>query len=128
RRAGEGRGNIKHTSGPQRRPPTWGGLNSGGGGAIVPEGPTPEGSTSRFSLNCTATGACQLGPVFTAGSNFDCTATGCRFGTPLEIPNPMSAPLTTCVMNTWAASASGTVNRTDGTSLTSVPLISDIYT
>jgi hypothetical protein len=107
---------------------TCGGLNIGGGSAIVPEGPTPDGSTSRFSLNCPAAGACQLGPVFTAGSNFDCTATGCRFGTPLEIPNPMSAPLTTCVMNTWSASATGTVNRTDGTSVTSVPLISDIYT
>ena len=104
-----------------------GGLNIGGGGAIVPEGQTPDGSTSRFSLNCDGTGACQLGPVFTAGPKFDCTAAGCRFGTPLEIPNPRAPTLTTCVMNTWSADASGTVNRNDGTSVTGVPLISDIY-
>jgi hypothetical protein len=121
-------GNIKDITNTVLKPLTCGGLNIGGGSAIVPEGPTPDGSTSRFSLNCDATGACALGPVFTAGSNFDCTAPGCRFGTPLEIPNPMSAPLTTCVMNTWAASASGTVNRADGTSITTVPLNSDIYT
>ena len=43
--------------------PSCGGLNIGGGGAIVPEGQTPDGSTSRFSLNCDGTGACQLGPT-----------------------------------------------------------------
>src|SRR5262249_23233136 len=33
---------------------TCGGLNIGGGGALVPEGPIPDGSTSRFGLSCTA--------------------------------------------------------------------------
>ena len=30
-----------------------GGLNIGGGGSVIPEGPTPDGSISRFALECT---------------------------------------------------------------------------
>jgi hypothetical protein len=105
---------------------TCGGLNIGGGGSIVAEGPTPDGSISRFSLSCAGT-SCTLGStstpptVNTAGP--DCTDTGCNFGTPLPIPN---AGLSTCVLNTWTAPASGTVDLTAGTSTTNVPLQSHV--
>src|SRR5262249_38115839 len=109
---------------------TCGGLNIGGGGSVVAEGPIPDGSISRFALSCTGS-SCTIGPtsttppVNTAGP--DCTATGCNFGTPLPIPNPAAPALTTCVLNTWSAPASGTLDLASGTSPTSVPLSSDVY-
>src|SRR5262249_55193656 len=99
----------------------------------VPEGPTPDGSTSRFTLSCPDSGPCTLGPTTRAGTTpsgavFDCTNTGCKFGTPLEIPLPDPArPLTTCLQTTWSGPASGAVDPTDGASATSVPLFSDVY-
>jgi hypothetical protein len=109
---------------------TCGGLNIGGGQSIVPEGPTPDGSISRFALNCVGP-ACNIGPTSTAppvnSAVPDCTDTGCNFGTPLPIPNPTIPNITTCVLNTWSAPASGTLDLAAGTSSTSVPLNSDIY-
>ncbi|HKB37742.1 MAG TPA: hypothetical protein VKD72_14945 [Gemmataceae bacterium] len=109
---------------------TCGGLNIGGGSSLVAEGPTPDGSISRFALSCTGS-FCTIGPtssappVDTAGP--DCTDTGCNFGTPLPIPNPMIPVISTCVLNTWSAPASGTLDLTSGTSSTNVALTSDIY-
>src|SRR5262249_38162760 len=40
---------------------TCGGLNIGGGSSIVPEGPTPDGSSSLFALSCTGS-SCMIGP------------------------------------------------------------------
>ncbi len=109
---------------------TCGGLNIGGGGSVVAEGPTPDGSVSRFSLSCTGN-SCTIGPtnavppVNTGGP--DCTDVGCNFGTPLPIPNPAIPSLTTCVHNTWASPASGTLDLGTGVSSTNVNLTSDIY-
>jgi hypothetical protein len=109
---------------------TCGGLNIGGGSDLVPEGPIPDGSTSRFALSCTGS-SCTIGPtsttppVNTAGP--DCTTTGCNFGTPLPIPNPSIPTLSTCVLNTWSAAASGTLDLAGGTSSTNVALSSDVY-
>ena len=110
---------------------TCGGLNLGGGASIIPEGPTPDGSISRFSLSC-------AGPNCTVGSTAvsppintpdpDCTATGCNFGTPLPIPNPLAGgSLTVCVLNTWSSNASGTLDLSSGASVMNVPLSSDTY-
>ncbi len=123
-------GTTRNGSGDVIKDLTCGGLNIGGGQSVVPEGPTPDGSVSRFAIDCTGLN-CNIGPtstvppVNTAGP--DCTNTGCNFGTPLPIPNPLLQVLTTCVLNTWAAPASGTLNLATGTSTTSVPLASDIY-
>jgi hypothetical protein len=119
---------------------TCGGLNIGGGGSLVGEGPTPDGSTSLFALSCAAGGACDggcagsicnIGPTSTApplnSTAPDCTTTGCFFGTPLPIPNPALPSLTTCALNTWASPASGTLDLSTGASSTSVPLNSDVY-
>jgi hypothetical protein len=107
---------------------TCGGLNIGGGASLVPEGPIPDGSISRFALSCTGR-SCTIGPtssappVNTAGP--DCTDTGCNFGTPLPIPIPVTG-VTTCVLNIWSAPASGTLDLCGGTSM-NVALNSDIY-
>ncbi len=109
---------------------TCGGLNIGGGGSVVAEGPTPDGSVSRFAISCTGN-SCTISPtsvappVNTAGP--DCTDVGCNFGTPLPIPNPGIPSLTTCVHNTWASPASGTLDLGTGVSTTNVNLTSDIY-
>jgi hypothetical protein len=109
---------------------TCGGLNIGGGGSIVPEDPTPDGSTSRFALSCTGS-ICNIGPTSTApplnSTAPDCTNTGCNFGTPLPIPNPFDPSLSLCMLNTWSAPASGTLNLSSGASKMNVPLSSDVY-
>lgn len=102
---------------------TCGGLNIGGGLSTVGEGPTPDGSTNRFTLSC-AGSSCTIGPVLQDGSSYDCTNTGCRFGTPLPIPNALSPGLSTCVANTFAAPASGTLDTSTGISSVSVSLTS----
>jgi hypothetical protein len=109
---------------------TCGGLNIGGGASIIPEGPTPDGSISRFSISCCGPG-CTIGPTSTAPAvnvaGPDCTDMGCNFGTPLPIPNTVIPSLTVCVLNTWSAAASGTLDLSTGASSTNVPLISDNY-
>ena len=124
-------GNTKDGSNATIKSLTCGGLNLGGGASIIPEGPTPDGSISRYALNCVGA-SCTIGPtsavpaVNTGGP--DCTDTGCNFGTPLPIPNPTIPSITTCVMNTWSAPATGTLDLSTGSSSTNVPLISDVYT
>jgi hypothetical protein len=44
---------------------TCGGLNIGGGSSLLPEGPTPDGSQSRFDLSCSGS-ACSITPFTTA--------------------------------------------------------------
>src|SRR5262245_40802554 len=109
---------------------TCGGLSIGGGASIIPEGPTPDGSISRFGLDCTGTSctivASSTPPVVNVAGP-DCTDTGCNFGTPLPIPNPSIPGITSCVLNTWSAPASGTLDLATGTSVTNVPLKSDTY-
>src|SRR5262249_33647463 len=90
---------------------TGGGLSIGAGASLIPEGPTPDGSQSRFSLSCTGA-SCNIGPTSTApatnSADPDCTNTGCNFGTPLPIPNPTIPGITSCVLNTWNAPARST--------------------
>jgi hypothetical protein len=85
-------------------------LSLGGGISQVPDNTTPPGSTNRFSLSC-AGPSCTVGSVATATSAFDCSNTGCLFGTPLPISN---AGLSVCVTNTFSAPASGTLNTGSG--------------
>jgi hypothetical protein len=119
-------GTAKRANGTVAKNLTCGGLNLGGGGSIIAEGATPAGSISRFSLSC-AGPSCTIGstssvpPANTAGP--DCTNTGCNFGTPLPIVN---GALSTCVGNTWASPANGTLNLTTGVASLNVPLSSFI--
>ena len=111
---------------------TCGGLNIGGGSSIVAEGPTPDGSQSRFMLSCAdLKSVCSILPYAPApavnSADPDCSTTGCNFGTPLPIPNPSIPTLTTCVLNTFEEPASGTLDLTSGASTTNVKLVSDTY-
>src|SRR5262249_29180027 len=87
-----------------------GNLSIGGGLSTVPNNVTPPGSTNRFGLSCTGS-SCTVQPVASAGVDFDCTATGCAFGTPLPIAN---GGLTVCVTNTFSQPVSGTLNTATG--------------
>jgi hypothetical protein len=89
---------------------TCGGLSLGGGGATVPEGPTPDGSTNRFAADCSGT-TCTLSAFPVGTASFDCSNTGCSFGTPLPIVN---AGLSTCVDNKFSAPANGTLDTSTG--------------
>src|SRR5262245_10179547 len=111
---------------------TCGGLNIGGGGSTIQAGPTPDGSTNRFQVSCAdVNSGCTLKAYSTApavnSAAPDCTVTGCNFGTPLEIPNPGLPNLTTCVLNSFAQDASGTLSLMDLASSTNVSLISDTF-
>jgi hypothetical protein len=108
---------------------TCGGLNIGGGVSTVPEGPTPDGSQSRFRLSCKdLNSVCSILPYTTPpavnSADPDCSTKGCNFGTPLPIPN---GALSTCVLDTFEEDASGTLDLTSGKSLTNVKLVSDTY-
>jgi hypothetical protein len=106
---------------------TCGGLNIGGGDSTNPEGPTPDGSTSRYGLTCNGS-ACAVGatstmpPANSAGP--DCTDTGCNFGTPVPIPNSGNS---TCVLNTFSAPASGTLDLSTGAASFNVALNSHVF-
>src|SRR5262249_5562432 len=95
-----------------------------------PGGLFPEAPPGRFALRCRASSSPIGPPPPPPPSNPagpDCTATGCNFGTPLPIPNPSIPSLSTCVLNTWSAAASGTLDLAGGTSSTNVALSSDVY-
>jgi hypothetical protein len=109
-----------------------GGLNIGGGSSTVPEGPTPDGSQSRFMLSCAdLNSVCGISPFTTQPrlntADPDCSDVGCNFGTPLPIPNAGTPVLSTCVLNTFQTAASGTLNLVTGASSTNVALVSDTY-
>src|SRR5262249_53483949 len=90
----------------------------------------PDGPRARSPLTSPAA-SCTTGPPSTApattSADPDCTNTGCNFGTPLPIPNPTIPGITSCVLNTWNAAASGTLDLSTGASQTAVPLNSDTY-
>jgi len=124
-------GDIRGTDDGVIRNLTCGGLNIGGGQSTVLEGPVPAGSISRFRVQCPNGDAecpdstCTIGPVPAASGLVDCSDTGCRFGTPLPIEN---GGLSTCVLNTFAAPVSGTMNLSTGTTENlAVSLNSEIY-
>jgi len=101
-----------------------GGLNIGGGGSTVPEGPTPAGAPTRFNASCGG-GICSLTARTAAqdGGPNSCTDTGCNFGTFLSIPN---GGLSTCVHNTFAMPGSASLDTTTGAFSGSVPLSSAV--
>lgn len=104
-----------------------GGLDIGGGLSIVAEGPVPDGSVNRFVAtcdgdNCEISASNCAGPL-TGGGSFNCTTTGCFFGTPLPIPGPPA----TCVINSFKAPAFGSVNKATGEAIITMPLNAQTY-
>src|SRR5262249_33005995 len=110
-------GTTQDGSGATIKSLTCGGLDIGGGSSIIPEGPTPDGSISRFSINCCGPG-CTIGPTSTAPAvnvaGPDCTGVGCHFGTPLPLRNPSSPGLSVCGLTTGSAAPGGTLDLPRG--------------
>ncbi len=123
-------GSVRDGAGNEIKPLTCGGLNIGGGASAISEASVPDGSTSRFTLDC-ANLTCTIGPTSerpaSNSAEPDCSAPGCNFGTPLPIPNAVVSALSVCVLNTWSAAASGTLDLATGAATTNVPLVSDVY-
>src|SRR5215471_7368655 len=108
-----------------------GGLSIGGGGSIVPEGPTPPGSASLYHLDCAlpSGGPCAVSATKTAptGIDADCTDSGCFFGTPLPVANTTVPPLSTCVVNTLSKPVTGTLDLDTGDATLNVSLNSHVF-
>ena len=108
------------------------GLYFGGGqnGVPIPVAIPDQGrAVSKIAACDLPTNTATVGPATSAdtGSNLTCTDTGCFFGAPLAVPNAMTIPLSTCVLNQLAAGVSGTVNCSTGVSNVSAPLTSLIF-
>ena len=83
----------------------------GGGGSLVALFPTPvpDNGKSLTKVSCCKGTSLTLANLTSSdtGSNRNCTSTGCLFGPPLPIPNPISVPASTCVILTVAQNATG---------------------
>lgn len=107
-----------------------GGLYIGGGGNTVPLPIVTPDVTSSVTKILSCTGAvATLGPSTSTetGDKHQCSDIGCFFGGPLPIPNAGSTPTSTCVINTVAAPASGTLDCDAGTADIDLPLLSEIF-
>ncbi len=107
-----------------------GGLYFGGGDNSVPlPAITPNHSTSITKItSCTGQTATLGASTSTeVGTDRTCSDVGCFFGGPLPIPNTNSTPTSTCVINTVAVAASGTLDCEFGTSEVDLPLTSEIF-
>ena len=106
------------------------GLYTGGGGQSVPlPYALPDlGNAVTAVTGCAADVVTVGGTSSTAtGSIKNCTNPGCRFGAPLTVPNPITTPVSVCVVNEVATAPSGTVNCANGATSISLPLSSEIF-
>ena len=90
----------------------------------MPEGLIPDGATNRVLVGSCAGSVCTLAATSSGGGGIDCTDVGCNFGPPLPIPN---GGLSTCVVNTFAGSGSGSIDKSTGDLTLSVPLSSHVF-
>jgi len=123
-------GSIVNADGTQFDTLDCGGLYFGGGQNSVPlPAITPDFSTSVTKvLSCTGQTATLGASTSTeTGDDLRCSDIGCFFGGPLPIPNPASPPTSTCVINSVAAPASGTLDCASGAAQIDLPLNSEIY-
>jgi len=123
-------GNFLTAAGAQYDTLDCGGLYFGGGGNSVPlPAVTPNNSNSITKITgCVGQTATLGGSTSTeTGNDLFCSSPGCFFGGPLPIPNPASTPTSTCVINTVASAASGTLDCAAGTAAVNLPLNSEIF-
>ena len=123
-------GNFQNTDGTQFDTLDCGGLYFGGGQNSVPLPAITPDFTSSITKVASCTGQTATLAAATqadTGSNLDCSDVGCFFGGPLPIPNPSSPPTSTCVINSVAAPASGTLNCQSGATQIDLPLNSEIF-
>lgn len=123
-------GEFTHFSGSQFDTLDCGGLYFGGGQNSVPlPAITPDFAQSITAITSCVGQTATLGPATPTdtGSNLNCTDIGCLFGGPLPIPNASSPATSTCVINSVAVPASGTLDCGLGTASIDLPLNSEIF-
>ena len=83
-----------------------------------------------FDVDCCTGETLLLGPsndADTGGQNLSCTEAGCFFGAPLPIPNTLSPPTSTCVINTYQRDARGELDCSTGATRLDLPLVSATF-
>jgi hypothetical protein len=83
-----------------------------------------------FDVDCCTGDTLLLGPsndADTGGQNLSCTKAGCFFGAPLPIPNTLSPPTSTCVVNTYQRDARGELDCSTGATRLDLPLVSATF-
>ena len=83
-----------------------------------------------FDVDCCAGDTLLLGSsndADTGGQNLSCTKAGCFFGAPLPIPNTLSPPTSTCVVNTYQRDARGELDCSTGATRLDLPLVSATF-
>jgi hypothetical protein len=106
------------------------GLYTGGGDNAVPlPFAVPDlGFAINAITSCTGQTATLGATTSTAtGSIKSCTTTGCLFGAPLAVPNPISTPTSVCVTNAASAPLTGTAHCDTGATDVVLPLASNIF-
>ena len=106
-----------------------GGLYFGGRGNAVPlPNSVPNNGMSVANVCCSGTSLTAIGATAAdTGSNRNCTSTGCLFGAPLPVINPVNPGTSTCVLNRLASPAVGSGDCVAGSSELQAPLSSEIF-
>ena len=103
----------------------------GGGQSLVALFPTPvpDNGKSLTKVSCCKGTSLTLANLTSSdtSSNRNCTSTGCLFGPPLPIPNPISIPASTCVILNVAQNAAGSARCDVGSVNLNIPLTSNNY-
>jgi hypothetical protein len=103
---------------------TCGSIDLGGGASTFIPSRIPAGSTNRVLVDC-AGDDCVVAPTTVATECWDCTDTGCFFGTPQPIENGGTS---LCLVNRLATPVSGNIDRSTGsTANLSIEVASNIF-
>jgi hypothetical protein len=105
------------------------GLYFGGRGNAVPlPNSVPNNGMSVANVCCSGTALTAIGATAAeTGSNRNCTSTGCLFGSPLPVINPINPGTSTCVLNRLSSPAVGSGDCILGSSELQAPLSSEIF-
>jgi len=109
-----------------------GGLYFGGGLDSVPLPITiPDfAQPTRFRVDACNGNTLTIGGTTDAeagGTNKECTTPGCLFGPPLPVPNALSTPTSTCLYNSVATEAAGTLACDTGEGTVNLPIFTDVF-
>jgi hypothetical protein len=105
------------------------GLYFGGRDNAVPlPNSIPNNGMSVANVCCSGTSLTAIGATAAeTGSERNCTAAGCLFGSPLPVINPTNPGTSTCVINRLGSSAVGSGDCSLGTTELVAPLSSEIF-
>jgi len=105
------------------------GLYFGGRGNAVPlPNSVPNNGMSVADVCCSGTSLFAIGATAAeTGSNRNCTSTGCLFGSPLPVINPINPGTSTCVVNRLSSPATGGGDCRAGSTTLQAPLASEIF-